>query len=847
MSGALESQLLRQCGRVPRASAVSPSGVSAASSASPGGTNVMVNSATQDPSGHTTHSETSTAVDGSVVCTAFNDSGENNGISGFAFSLDGGQTFTDGGPFPDGPSDSNLGDPSLAFSARDGIFYYAALSLQGISLWRSTNHCQSFQYVAPIHVNPSIDDKDFIAIDNTPTSPHFGRIYVGWTNFSLSLDVDQTQFSDDGGATWSTPATLFGSGPNGTGVWPAVAPNGDVYFGVLNFALDIGGLQDQFIFKSTDGGASWNKMTNIASGQLRPENAAASSACGREALTADIRFLPSPQIVITPDSSAVAGYVIHSVYPFDSDGVGPDDSNVFYRRSTDGAVTWSAEVKLNDDATTTDQFYPTIGVSEAGVLVASWYDRRLDPKNNTRFDRFMTFSLDRGLSFSANARVSNVTSPVAQLLPNFDTFLVDCYHGDYDQMAVSGSVAHVVWSDDRRLLSTGPNPDVYENNVTIGFAVAVLPVTFEGGNRASGTVYLNAPAPAGGSTVALASSVPALVTVPSSVVVRAGTLTEAFTVSSVSTRTRTPVTITATFPDGTKATANIVVAVSPTPLSLTLNPASVPGGRTSTATVALTGPAPAGGSVVALSAAPSALATVPSSVTVAAGATSATFVVSTFPPQILSATTAVVSASLNGLSKAAFLQVTPPPGAAAFDPALMAPRCTSPAAFCDTGPTFVEGRDNVSGGPEQHAPNTLGDSCPDGTSGTFHVDESIDRVRIATVDGTQLAPGKQVHVDVSAWQFAMSEFVDVFFAADASNPLWTFEGSARATTSQQLGVLRVTFTLPPAASDAGASTLPAIRAQQRFAGVEADAGAPLNCTGGLFDDRDDLVFVYPGR
>jgi hypothetical protein len=231
---------------------------------------------------------------------------------------------------------------------------------------------------------------------------------------------------------------------------------------------------------------------------------------------------------------------------------------------------------------------------------------------------------------------------------------------------------------------------------------------------------------------------------------------------------------------------------------------------------------------------------------VAAGATSATFAVSTFPPQILSATTAVVSASLNGLSKAAFLQVTPPPGAAAFDPTLMVPRCTTPAAFCDTGPTFVEGRDNLSGGPEPHAPNTLGDSCPDGTSGTFHVDESIDRVRIATVDGTSLAPGKQVNVDVSAWQFAMSEFVDVFFAPDASNPLWIFEGSARATTSQELGVLRVTFTLPPVASDAGAGTLPAIRAQQRFAGVEVDAGAP-NCTGGLFDDRDDLVFVYPGR
>jgi hypothetical protein len=56
-----------------------------------------------------------------------------------------------------------------------------------------------------------------------------------------------------------------------------------------------------------------------------------------------------------------------------------------------------------------------------------------------------------------------------------------------------------------------------------------------------------------------------------------------------------------------------------------------------------------------------------------------------------------------------------------------------------------------------------------------------------------------------------------------------------------------TFTLPPAASDAGASTLPAIRAQYRFAGAQADAGTAGVCTGGVFDDRDDLAFVYAGR
>ncbi len=55
--------------------------------------------------------------------------------------------------------------------------------------------------------------------------------------------------------------------------------------------------------------------------------------------------------------------------------------------------------------------------------------------------------------------------------------------------------------------------------------------------------------------------------------------------------------------------------------SLALNPTSVAGGNSSTGTVTLSGPAPAGGAQVALSSSNTAAATVPSSVTVPAGAT----------------------------------------------------------------------------------------------------------------------------------------------------------------------------------------------------------------------------------
>jgi hypothetical protein len=63
--------------------------------------------------------------------------------------------------------------------------------------------------------------------------------------------------------------------------------------------------------------------------------------------------------------------------------------------------------------------------------------------------------------------------------------------------------------------------------------------------------------------------------------------------------------------------------------SLKLNPRDVVGGDTSTGTVTLTAAAPAGGFTVALSSDNTAAANVPASVTVPAGATSATFTVTT--------------------------------------------------------------------------------------------------------------------------------------------------------------------------------------------------------------------------
>ncbi|GIV09313.1 MAG: hypothetical protein KatS3mg019_1404 [Fimbriimonadales bacterium] len=91
--------------------------------------------------------------------------------------------------------------------------------------------------------------------------------------------------------------------------------------------------------------------------------------------------------------------------------------------------------------------------------------------------------------------------------------------------------------------------------------------------------------------------------------------------------------------------------------ALTLNPTSVVGGNSVTGTVTLTAAAPAGGFVVNLSSSNTSIASVPSSVTVPAGATSANFTVST--SAVSSSTSVTITAAANGVSRTATLTVNP--------------------------------------------------------------------------------------------------------------------------------------------------------------------------------------------
>ena len=180
----------------------------------------------------------------------------------------------------------------------------------------------------------------------------------------------------------------------------------------------------------------------------------------------------------------------------------------------------------------------------------------------------------------------------------------------------------------------------------------------------------------------------------------------------------------------------------------------------------------------------------------------------------------------NYASGASILVVTDNAGNVRYDPLLKVPRCDAALASCDS----LDILRSRAGG-ESNSPNTL-DGCVDG-NWTIHHGRAVNRIRVRREDGTPLAAGKRVRIEVDVWSvYALGESLDLYYTARAVRAAtWT-----HLATLQPLAgggqTLSAEYVLP-------AGELQAVRA--RF-GTHGDLSWTV-CQENNHTDRDDLVFA----
>jgi len=102
-----------------------------------------------------------------------------------------------------------------------------------------------------------------------------------------------------------------------------------------------------------------------------------------------------------------------------------DDCDIFYKRSTDGGTTWLSDTNIT--AAPLNSYYPSIAAYGPNIHVV-WDDLR-----NVNDEIYFKCSTDGGSTWSVDTNLTNIP----------DSFSI------YPSVAVSGTVVHTVWMDNR--------------------------------------------------------------------------------------------------------------------------------------------------------------------------------------------------------------------------------------------------------------------------------------------------------------------------------------------------------------------------------------------------------------
>src|SRR5437016_9256556 len=284
-------------------------------------------------------------------------------ISGFKYSDDGGNTFTEGGPLPVTTPTTVIastaypqvfGDPDVKYLGGSTFIYFSIMVVvnsgsggpaQTLGFHRSTDfgHTWTGPFEIPSATNPngllnglSVDagDKPFADVD-----PDTGRVLVSWSNFTpfaLGGVEISTTFSDnilDANPAWSIRSIVAAADIDGQSSIPRFAGNGsrNVYVAWQRFPGD--NIDTIGFARSADNGVTWSAPINTPPSVFFTMD---------QALGTD-RDMSSPGMAIDNSSGPGKG----NIYLVYSSNNLRDGGDIVFQRSTDGGFSFTTPILVN--------------------------------------------------------------------------------------------------------------------------------------------------------------------------------------------------------------------------------------------------------------------------------------------------------------------------------------------------------------------------------------------------------------------------------------------------------------------------------------------------------------------
>jgi hypothetical protein len=310
-------------------------------------------------------------------------------------------------------------DAQIAVDPIDGRTVYAAWLQNGKSdtvVARSTDFGETWSVVVADSTGAGTD-KPILAVRGQD-------VYVGY-NHAQKIWVS---VSHDGGTTFtSVNANRTHSGKLGWSLagGGTVDPAGHVYFGWAGYERNGGakGPVNLYISKSSDGGATWQTLL-IDISSSPPD--CSEFLCGWAYLGA--------QITMASDMDG-ALYVLWNAGRVDK---GPE--RIFFARSTDAGETWSSPLDVSAAPGGVNHAFPAIAAGGAGDVRIAWMDDRAGGLWNT----YYRSSTNGGATWSAEIDLSTFVEGFSYIFQDGFGFPF----GDYFELDIDDrGTTHAVWGE----------------------------------------------------------------------------------------------------------------------------------------------------------------------------------------------------------------------------------------------------------------------------------------------------------------------------------------------------------------------------------------------------------------